>query len=138
MHDFRDDYEMDEDGKLRKKKKVARDGEKISFHMQTMDAACGFHRVFSDGSVDHTHWSRPGFRFADVSNTDRTAANDAYEAMRQRLNDGWRNKRVLTPEKSDAAPRGTPTLDQLQADAQKAWEQRNERSRNAWKNSKEV
>ena len=75
MHDFRDDYEMDEDGKLRKKKKVARDGEKISFHMQTMDAACGFHRVFSDGSVDHTHWSRPGFRFADANNADRTAAN---------------------------------------------------------------
>ena len=117
---------------------VVADGETIHYGMQFIDAACDFNRIFSDGSFDHTHWSRPGFRFADVSDTDRATADDAYEAMRQRLNDGWRNKRVLTPEKSDTAPPRTPTLDQLQADAQKAWEDRNQRSRNAWRTSKEA
>ena len=137
MHDFRDDYEMDEDGRLRKKR-VAGDGERISFTMQMMDAARGFHQTFSDGSVDHTHWSRPGYRFADTNDADRLAADQAYEQMRTRLNDGWRNKRVLAPEKRDVAPSRVPTLDQLQVKAQQAWEQRNERLRNAWRTSKEA
>ena len=87
--------------------------------MQMMDAACGFHRIFSDGCVDHTHWSRPGYRFADTNDADRIAANDAYEADAYAFVERrWRNKRVLTPEKSDAAPPRAPTLDQLQAQAQ--------------------
>ena len=136
MHDFRDDYEMDKDGKLRKKKRVMPDGATMHVPMGFYDGR--FFPTFADNSPDHTSPHQPGYRFADTNDADRLAADDAYEQMRQRLSNTWRDKRVLVAEKRDTAPLRVPTLDQLQAQAQEAWQARNERMRNSWRTNKEA
>ena len=85
MHDFRDDYEMDEDGKLRKKKRVTADRERITSD-RLLRQAFGFphlRRQQPRSYVPH----QPGYRFLDNNDADRVAANaslrgDAYASER--------------------------------------------------------
>ena len=95
-----------------------------------------FFQKFSDGTPDFTSPHRKGFRFADTNDADRIHAEAAYRERSKRMEDAWRDKRVLAPEKRDTAR--TPSLDQLQAQAEQAWEERNERMRNSWRTSKEA
>jgi hypothetical protein len=136
MPNWTDDFEIDADGRLiKKRKRIAADGENIHFTMQMMDAAAGFHRTFADGSVDHTHWSRPGFRFADVNDEARALADASYEAMRERLSNAWRHRGDAQRDVNDgAAPPRTKSLDEARAAAAAAYRDRCERMRNAWRN----
>ena len=86
---FSEHYEWD-GGIPRKKKRILPDGATTHFTMQMMDAASGFHRTFADGSSDHTHWSRPGFRFADSNDKGRLAADAAYEERSARMETAWK------------------------------------------------
>ena len=131
MHDhFSEHYEWD--GNVpRKKKRVLPDGTTVHFPYLA-DNAYGFHSTFADGSPDFTSPHRKGFRFADVNDGDRAAANDAYEQMRTRLSDAWRRKDERSVATKEAPP--TRRLDELRTLAEKAWHDRNERMRNAWRN----
>lgn len=132
MDRFNELFEWDENGKKRRRPRVLPDG--ASFHFPYIaDAAYGFRSTFADGSVDHTHPCRPGFRFADTDDSARAAADEAYEQMRTRLSDAWRNKDAQAEDNRNPAPPPTRTLDALRALAEKAWEERNERMRNAWR-----
>lgn len=136
MHDhFSELYEWDENGIPRRKKRVARDREHIHFPVTVMDAMqarAGFHPTFADGSPDFTNPHRKGFRFADVDDADRLAANEAYEQMRTRLSDAWRNKgQQQDADLDDRTP--ARTLDALQQDAATAYAERNKRLQNAWR-----
>jgi hypothetical protein len=133
-----DDYEMDDDGRMRNRK-IAGDGDRIAFSMTAMDAARGFHRNFADGSVDHTHWSRPGFRFSDTNDEASLRAEQAYQARNRRMADAW--KRKGTPQWNDENGGRTAvgfrphlSLDQARALADAAYAERCERMRNAWRN----
>jgi hypothetical protein len=133
MHDhFSEYYEWDENGIPRRKKRVARDREHIHFPVTVMDAmqALGFHSTFSDGSRDFTSPHRPGYRFLDVNDEAKIAANDAYEARRERIHYSSR-QRQQDANADDRAP--ARTLDALRQAAEKAYEDRNARMRNAWK-----
>lgn len=130
MPDFRDDFEMDENGRLRRKR-VLPDGDRVSFSMTMMDhAAYGFAPTFSDGSPDFTNPHRPGHRFADVNDEARLTANDAYEERRQRLH--YANKRRRQDEAGNQG--ATPDLDHLRELADAAYEDRRQRMANAWRN----
>lgn len=135
MHSWQDELEMGPDGKLRRKR-FARDGEQIHFSTMMMDAAAGrFHSHFSDGSPDHTSPHRPGYRFADLYDNARLAADAAYEQRSIRMADAWRHKGA--PQDASAEERTpsnthTPSLDARQA-ADQAYEDRNKRLRNAWR-----
>jgi hypothetical protein len=133
---FSEHYEWDENGMPRKKKRVARDREHIHFPVTVMDAmqALGFRSTFSDGSPDHTSPFKPGYRFADTNDEARIAADRAYEARRERMENAWRTKGdVKAADGGDTAPPLRRTLDQLRTLAEKAWDDRNERMRNAWR-----
>jgi hypothetical protein len=128
MHDFRDDYELDEDGRLRKKKRVLPDGG--SMHVPTGFYDGRFRATFADGTPDHTSPHKPGYRFADTDDEARIAANDAYEARSRRMETAWRDKGDV---KADAPPPRTQSLDQTRSAADAAYAERNERLRNAWR-----
>ena len=70
MHDhFNELYEWDEHGNKRRKR-VLRDLEQISFPMtMAFKDAAGFHTHFSDGSPDHTSPHQPGYRLRSTSTT---------------------------------------------------------------------
>lgn len=133
MHDWRDELEMGPDGKLRRKR-VARDRERITFATISDHAAYGFSPTFSDGSPDHTSPHRPGFRFADTADAGKIAANEAYEARSRRLESGWQRK----GEQHDAfaeesAPPRLASLDELRAKANQEYENRSRRLADAWR-----
>ena len=122
MRDFRDDFEMDEDGRLRRKRKhVLPDGATMHVPMGFYDGR--FHSHFADGSPDHTSPHRPGHRFADVDDPLRIEAERAYAERNRRLQDGWRRKGEQQ-EGDDAAPPAR-TLDELRAAADAAYQDRN-------------
>jgi len=129
---FNELYKWDEHDRkpVRRKKRVAGDGDRISFSMTAMDhAAYAFTPTFSDGSVDHTSPHRPGHRFADVDDEARLAANDAYEERRQRLHYANKHRDL-----DDASNHGaTPDLDLLRELADAAYEDRRTRMANAWR-----
>jgi hypothetical protein len=132
------------------------DGSKAHFTMQMMDHAAGFSHTFADGSVDHTHWSRPGFRFADTNDAARIKANDAYEQRRQAMHYDAKRRRKQEEEDEEEERRkraaGAETeMERRQRLARKAaqavtgdaraladaaWEARNERLRNGWRNNR--
>jgi hypothetical protein len=119
---FSEHYEWDENGIPRRKKRVAGDGEQIHFPVTVMDhAASLFRPFFADGKPDYTSPHRKGFRFADTNDPGRIAANDAYEAMRERLS------------RKPQADARVPTLDELEQAAVTAYEERSTRMRDSWK-----
>jgi hypothetical protein len=136
MHDhFSEYYEWDADGIPRRKKRVARDREQISFPMTAMDqAAFAFNPTFSDGSPDFTSPFKPGYRFLDVNDAARLAADAAYEARSERMQNAWRTKGDVKADTRDAAPPRTRTLDELRAASAAAYEARSKRMAGAWKN----
>ena len=107
---------------------IPADGETIHVPMMLMDHA-GFCPYFSDGSPDLTHPCKPSFRFADTNDAARLAADAAYQQMRERLSNAWRNKDH--PHDDQRTPQRT--LDELRAAAEQAWEERSARMRNAWR-----
>jgi hypothetical protein len=115
---------------------IPADGETIHIPVMLMDHG-GFHPYFADGSVDHTSPFKPGHRFLDVNDEARIAANDAYEQMRERMANAWRNKGQQHDADADdrdvARPR-TRTLDALRAAASAAYDARSKRMAGAWKN----
>jgi hypothetical protein len=113
----------------RRKKRVARDGERFVFLTMTLDhsAFCPF---FADGSPDPTSPHKRGFRFLDVDDPAKLAADAAYEQMRERLSSAWRKDKDRRDPICDAR---RPTLDELETAASAAYEARSERMRNAWK-----
>jgi hypothetical protein len=130
MHDFRDDFEMDEDGRLRRKRKrVLPDGATMHVPMGFYDGR--FVDRFADNSPDLTSPHRPGYRFADTHDAARLAAEQAYRERSTRLQDAWRKGR-LDPVR-DHAPRQL-TLDELRAAADAAYHEKCERLRNGWRN----
>jgi hypothetical protein len=133
MHDhFSELYEWDEDGRKRRKKRVARDREQFHFPMTMMDhAAFGFSPHFFDGTPDHTSPHRPGYRFADTHDAARLAAEQAYRERSTRLQDAWRKGR-LDPVRDHASRQ--LTLDELRAAADAAYREKCERLRNGWRN----
>ena len=112
-----------------------------------------FHQKFADGSLDHTSPFKPGYRFLDVNDQQLGVAGEEYEKRSARMRNAWRKKdaeeweRIRQEElrqrraeenerrrqRGDAAPSRTMSTDELQARAEKVWEARNERLRNAWK-----
>ena len=130
MHDFRDDYELDEDGRLRKKKRVLPDQATMHVPMGFYDG--GFRPTFSDGSPDFTSPHRKGFRFADVNDEAKIAARIAYDERSRRMETAWQRK----GEQQDAdehTPLRTKSRDQARSAADAAYDERNERLRNAWR-----
>ena len=128
---FSENFEWDEHGNKRRKKRVLGDRERLHVPMQFMDhAAFGFRTHFADGSPDHTNPHRPGFRFLDVNDETQIAADAAYEEMRARLHYGHRQR-----QQDGASDHGSPqpTPDELEQAAVTAYEVRSERMRNAWK-----
>jgi hypothetical protein len=133
MHDYFSEH-FEWDGNVpRKKKRVAHDREELRFPMSmAFRDAAGFHQHFSDGTPDHTSPHRKGFRFLDVNDAARLAADAAYEQQRQRLANAWRNKDVQAGDNRDATP-PTRTLDELRQAAEVAWQERSKRMSNAWR-----
>jgi hypothetical protein len=135
MHDhFSEFYEWDEDNKRPRRKRTARDREQIHFPVTLMDAAqaLGFSPTVSDGSVDHAHPCRPGFRLAGTNDAAKLAADAAYEEMRTRMSNAWRKDKDRRDPVRDRGSR-QPMLDELEAAATAAYEARSERMRTAWK-----
>lgn len=131
---FDEHYEWDANGVLTKKKKrTAHDGEHITFTTISDQAAYGFSPSFSDGSVDHTSPHRPGYRFADVDDAGRIAAQEAYDERSKIMSEKWMQKGGQQQADARDAPPRTRTLDELQKDATAAWEARNKRMQNAWR-----
>jgi hypothetical protein len=119
MHNhFEELCEWDTDGVPRKKKRVARNGDTISFPMTMMDhAAYGFTPSFADGTRDFTDPHRPGYRFADVNDAARIAADEAYRERNQRMSSAWQRKGE--PQQADVRDATERTLDPDQAYAEK-------------------
>lgn len=123
---FDEHYEWDGNGVL-KKKRVARQGDTISFPMTAMDHAASFSRTFSDGTLDHTNPHQPGYRFADVDDAARIASEQAYRERSARMAEAWRHKgekQQQDDDNQDAAPRRTPTLDELQKASDAAYREK--------------
>jgi hypothetical protein len=142
MYDyFSEHYEWDGNVPRRKKKRVAADGERISFPMTMMDhRAYGFSPSFADGTPDYTDPHRPGYRLSDSDDPHRLAAEEAYATRNRRMASAWRDSKgdpqiaSHDPQQhSNGAPR-TRTLDQLQRAADEAYEQRRIRMSNRWRN----
>jgi hypothetical protein len=118
------------------------------------DDILSFRRQFADGSIDHSDPHRPGFRVLDSDDRSRVAANDAYEAKRQRMH--YANKRKAEEEDDKTqttetemerrqrlarqAARATLgsdaqlTLGQGRELADRAYAERTKRLQNAWRN----
>jgi hypothetical protein len=134
MHDHFEEYYEWDGAVPRKKKRIARDRERIPF-ATISDQAYGFSPTFSDGTIDHTSPFKPGYRFADTNDAARLAADEAYEERRERMQNAWRTKGdVKAEDNRDGTPPRTRTLDELRAAADQAWEDRNKRMSNAWRN----
>lgn len=122
---FNEMYEWDEDGK-RKRKRVAGDGERITFATISDHAAYGFSKTFSDGSRDFTDPYRPGYRFLDVDDAGRIAAQEAYDARSKRLSENWRRK-DQQQQSDDTKPRtpfSMPGVSHQQGKAQDAYREK--------------
>ena len=134
MHDLIDDFELDEHGNKRRKR-VLRDLEQISFPMtMAFKDAAGFHTHFSDGSPDHTSPHKPGYRFLDVDDAAKIAADEAYQARSRRMATAWKRKGdAQANANGDGTPVRTHTNDELQRDAQAAYDERTKRMQNAWR-----
>src|SRR5262249_56197628 len=118
-------FGWDENGNKRRKQRVLPDGARL--HFPYIADHVGFRPTFADGSVDHTHPCRPGFRFADIDDTTKRAADAAYEARRERLSNAWRTKDDVKAEANrDGTPPHTRSLDQLRAAADAAYHDRSE------------
>jgi hypothetical protein len=89
-----------------------------------------FDQHFSDGSVDHTNPHRPGFRFLDIGDVAKLAADEANEQRRERIHYSNRQR-----QQDAAIHQRVParTLDALQQDAEVAYAERNKRLQNAWR-----
>jgi hypothetical protein len=138
MPSWKDEFELGDDGRLRKKR-VLPDGDRIHFSMTMMDnAAFGFFPRFSDGSPDFTNPHRPGHRFADTDDAARLRAEEAYQERSRRMSDGWKHKGEQRSDDARVTSRAHPqrTLDELRAAAEAAYEARNERLRNAWRDKR--
>jgi hypothetical protein len=160
---MQDAYAEDRHGNRRRIKRgdVLMDGERLIVPAQFMDSddtSFGFSRTFSDGSVDHTDPHRPGFRFADSNDPHRLKAEEAYQERTRRMQDAWKKKkrapddddedeedrlserqrRELLARKAARATMGSDarqlTDAEARAAADAAWEERNERLRNGWRN----
>jgi hypothetical protein len=133
MQDHFDEY-YEWDGNVpRKRKRIARDRDRISFPMTAMDhVASAFSPTFADGSPDHTSPHRPGFRFLDTDDPAKLAAQEAYEARRRRMENAWRHTGQRQDEDHTPPPR-TRTLDELRAAAEGAYQDRNVRLANGWR-----
>ena len=131
---FNEMYEWDGNVPRKKKKQVLPEGARAHFTMHMMDnAAFGFGPTFSDGSPDHTSPHAPGYRFADVGDPNRLAAEQSYRARSRRMEDGWRRK----DEQKDAAPRPR-TLDAARQQADAAYQARSQRLSNLWRDRNRV
>jgi hypothetical protein len=132
MHD--ELYEWDENGKPRRKR-VLPDGASFHFPYIADHAAYGFSPTFADGSPDFSDPHRPGFRFSDIGDAARLAADQAYEERRERMQNAWRTKGDVKADAGDgAAPPRTRSLDVLRSAADTAYRDKCERLRNAWRN----
>jgi hypothetical protein len=110
---------------------ILADGERLRVPHTFMDhASYGFRPTFSDGTPDHTNPHRPGYRFADIDDADRLAADKAYEERRTRMQNAWKNATDAdTPvQRRDAA--------NARAVADRAYEDRKVRLTNAWRNNR--
>jgi hypothetical protein len=123
---------------------LPQDGETISIPVTLMDhAAYGFRPQFADGSVDYSNPHAPGFRFADSDDPDRLAAEEAYAERTRRLDyrtrlaapakeeSAWLRRQALA-RRATAEAMGTgdtrqPTLDEVRARADAAYEARRQR-----------
>jgi hypothetical protein len=108
---------------------VPADGETVHIPMQFMDHG-GFHPYFSDGTPDHTSPHRPGWRFADTTDAARLAADEAYEARRERMHYANRRRQDGTGDPGATAR----NLDQLRALADAAYEAKCKRLQEGWRN----
>ena len=83
--------------------------------------AAGFHTHFSDGSPDHTSPHKPGYRFLDVDDAAKIAADEAYEARSRRMADGVEAQGRAQAD-ADATARlvRTPAIDASQAKARRS------------------
>ena len=80
------------------------DGERFNLPMRFMDAEARavadalaqkygrFHTHFSDGTPDHTSPHKPGYRFADIDDAAKIAADEAYEERSRRMETAWQRK----------------------------------------------
>jgi hypothetical protein len=127
MHDhFEELYEWDHGVPRKKKQRVLPDGARAHFTMQMMDhASFGFRRRFADGSVDHTDPHRPGYRFSDVDDADRLAAERAYAERLQRRD--YRTRQQTHDQVADRSAPHTRSLDELRDAADAAYEARRQR-----------
>jgi hypothetical protein len=141
---FSENFEWNGSKPVRRKKRVLPDGDRVSFSMTMMDqASYGFTPKFADGSPDHSNPNRPGFRFLDVDDAARIAANDAYEQRRERLHYANRYRKHEEDDQTESerrqrlakqAARATMGADQARELADAAWEDRKQRMQNAWRN----
>src|SRR5262245_54907200 len=103
------------------------DGERLIVPNVFMDhAPYGFRPTFADGTPDHTSPHRPGYRFADIDDANRLAA-EAYEERRMRLENAWR-KHV-----TDDAPAQRTDAASARAIADRAYRDKCERLQNSWR-----
>jgi hypothetical protein len=136
------------------------DGSKAHFTMQMMDHAAGFSHTFADGTPDHNSPFKPGFRVLDTNDSSVIAAETAYRERSRRMEDAWKRKAkapdddedeeddplVQRPGETESAWLRRQALARKAAQAVKgdareladaAWEARNERLRNGWRNNRE-
>jgi hypothetical protein len=154
MTDWKDEYEVDDDGRLRKKKRIMRSGDHIHFSMLMQDGGTlvarhgGAPLVVDSGGFAGGH--RPGFLHSNdvlaVASSQKAAM--AWEERKKRMSSAWRKKKgkvygmpgaqqPLGDEQDDDAeenppPRTTDTT-RLRALADQAWEDRKVRMSNAWR-----
>ena len=113
-----------------RRKRMAADGERISF-ATISDQAPGFRTHFSDGTPDLTSPHAPGFRFSDVDDSAKLAADQAYIERRTRMD--YRHRVDARPDADRGSQQPTLLLDELEQAATVAYEDRSERMRNAWR-----
>jgi hypothetical protein len=140
---------VDRLGRRRRARKgeTIREGETIRFPVTIMDASARevhdalaaryeFSPTFSDGSPDHTNPHAPGYRFLDVDDEGKLAAEQAYRERSRRMEDGWKRKGDdNTSANANAKP--AATLDEARRAADAAYEARNKRLQNAWRKAAE-
>jgi hypothetical protein len=133
MHDhFNEIFEWDEIGNKRRKR-VARDRERITF-ATISDQSARFSATFADGTPDHTSPHKPGHRFLDVDDAARQQADQAYEERRERVHYATNRRHQQQDETRDQhTPAPTKSLDQLRQTAETAYAERNKRLQNAWR-----
>jgi hypothetical protein len=113
-----------------RRKRVLPDGERISF-ATISDQAPGFRTHFSDGTPDLTFPHAPGFRFSDVDDSAKLAADRAY--IERRTSMDYRYRVDARPDADRGSQQPTLLLDELEQAAVTAYEERSERLRTAWR-----